>query len=78
MTQLPWPTDSRLVKEVEVWGKKGAHSIKKGCIDSLNRKGEKFYSENDDLSDLEVVSEQPKVVDPGGVADIPLDNGRQK
>ena len=57
-----------------MWGKKGVRAIKKGCIEFLNRKGENFDWENDNLSDLEVVSEQPKAVDPG-VADIPLDNG---
>ena len=37
----------------------------------MNRNGENFEWENDDLSKLEVVSEQSKLVDPG-VADIPL------
>ena len=37
----------------------------------LNRKGEKFDWDNDDLTDLEVVDEQPKLIDPG-VADIPV------
>ena len=37
----------------------------------MNRNGEKFDWENDDLSNLEVVNEQPKLVDPG-VAEIPL------
>ena len=46
--------------------------FKRGCIDFLNRNGEKFDWENDDLSELEVVNEQPKLVDPG-LAEIPLD-----
>ena len=37
----------------------------------MNRNGEKFDWENDDLLDLGVVSEQPKLVGPG-VAEIPL------
>ena len=65
MTQLPWPLDNRLVKKVEEWGKKGASAIKRGCIDFLNRNGEKFDWENDDISELEVVNEQPKLVQPG-------------
>ena len=59
------------VTGVEEWGKKGAAAIKRGCIEFLNRTGEKFDWDNDDLSKLEVVSEQPKLVDPG-VAAIPL------
>ena len=68
-----WPLGNRLVKKVEAWDKKGARAIKKGCIEFLNRNGETFDWENDDLSELEVVNEQPKLVDPG-VADIPLDD----
>ena len=71
VTQLPWPLDNRLVRKVEEWGKKGVKAIKRGCIDFLNRKGEKFDWDNDDLSELEVVSKQPKLMDPG-VAEIPL------
>ena len=37
----------------------------------MDKNEEKFDWENDNLSELEVVSEQPKLVDPG-VADIPL------
>ena len=50
---------------------------KKGCIKFLNRNGEIFYWENDGLSDLEVVSAQPKVVNPG-VANILLDDGSKE
>ena len=71
LTQLPWPLDNKLVKKVEEWDKKEARAIKRGCIDFLNRNGEKFDWENDNLSELEVVNEQPKLVDPG-VAEIPL------
>ena len=45
-------------------------AIKRNCIDFLNRKGEKFDWDNDDLSDLELTDEQPKMIDPG-VADVP-------
>ena len=40
-------------------------------VDFLNRNGENFDWENGDLSELEVVSEKPKLVDPG-VAEILL------
>ena len=42
-------------------------------LNSLIEKKEKFDWENDDLLDLEVVSEQPKLVDPG-VADVSEDD----
>ena len=71
MTQIPWPLDNILIRKVEAWGKKGARAIKRGRIKFLNRKGEKFDWDNDDLTDLEVVDEQPKLIDPG-VADIPV------
>ena len=74
LTQLPCPLANRLVKKVEAWDKRGARVIKKGCIEFLNRNGENFDWENDDLSELEVVNKQPRLVDPG-VADIPLDAG---
>ena len=61
----------QLVRKIEEWGKKGAKAIQRGYIDFLNRNGEKFDWDNDDLSELEVVSEQPKLVDPG-VAEVPL------
>ena len=70
VTQLPWSLDNKLLKKIEHWGKKGASVIKRGCVDFLNRSGEKIDWENDDMSELKVVSEQPKLVDPG-VADIP-------
>jgi len=71
VTQIPWPLDNILIRKVEAWGKKGARAIKRGRIEFLNRKGEKFDWDNDDLTDLEVVDEQPKLIDPG-VADIPV------
>ena len=56
------------------WVRRELTRIKKGCIEFLKRKGEKLDLKNVDLSDLEVVSKQPKVVDQGA-ADIPLDDG---
>ena len=53
-------------------GEKGARVIQRDSIEFRNRKGEKFDWENDDLSDLEVANEQPKMTDPG-VADISVD-----
>ena len=62
-----------MVQKVEAWGKRGARAIKRGCIEFLNKKKEKFDWKNDDLLDLEVVSEQPKLVD-RGVADVSEDD----
>ena len=47
--------------------------IKKGCIVFLNKKREKLDWDNNDFSELEVVSEQPKMTD-SAVADIPVDD----
>ena len=62
-----------MIRKVEAWGKRSARAIKRNRIDFLNRKGEKFDWDNDDLSDLERVDEQPKMIDPG-VADVPEDD----
>ena len=70
VTQVPWPLDNDLIRKVESWGKRSVRAIKRNRIDFLNRKGEKFDWDNDDLSDLEVTDEQPKMIDPG-VADVP-------
>ena len=51
--------------------RKGPKRLKRAALIFFNRNGEKFDWDNDDLSELEVVSEQPKLVDPG-VAEIPL------
>ena len=58
------------MKKIEERVKRGASAIKRGCIIFLNRNGEKFDLKNGNLSKLELVSEQPKLVDPG-VAEIP-------
>ena len=70
VTQIPWPLNNDLIRKVESWGKRSVRAIKRNRIDFLNRKGEKFDWDNDDLSDLEVTDEQPKMIDPG-VADVP-------
>ena len=57
VTQLPWPLDNKLIKKIEQWDKEGASAIKRGCIDFLNRSGEKFDWGNDNMSELEIVGE---------------------
>ena len=73
---VPWPEDGKLIRKVEEWGKRAVRAIKRGCIKFLNRNGERFDWDNDDLSDLEVNNEQPKLTDPG-VADIPVEDVRE-
>ena len=58
------------MRRAEEWRKKGAAAIKRDCIEFFNREGKKFNWKEDDLSELEVVNEQPKLVDPG-VAEAP-------
>ena len=45
--------------------------IKKSCIEFLDRKRKKFDWDNGNLSNVELVDEQPRLTDPG-VADIPV------
>ena len=59
------------MRRIKEWGKKGAAVIERDCIQFFTRDGKKFDWENDDLSELEVVRDQPKLVDPG-VAEAPL------
>ena len=51
--QIPW-TD-RLLKTTNQWGGKGKAAIMQGRIKFLNRNGEKFDWDNDDLGQIEVV-----------------------
>ena len=37
----------------------------------MNRKGEKFDWDNDDLADLKAVDEQPKLIHPDIISEIP-------
>ena len=48
-----------LIKKAERWGERGKASILKGRINFLNRNGEKFDWDNDDLSKIKVVKNQP-------------------
>ena len=45
-----------LVRKANVWGKKGKNAILKGQIKFLNRKGEKFDSDNNDLTEIEMAN----------------------
>jgi hypothetical protein len=67
--QMPWP--DRLLKIANSWGKKGKHAIQRGHLKFLNRNGEKFDWENDDLANLETNRTEDKLVHPDFIAEIP-------
>ena len=60
----------RLVRKANAWGKKGKNAILKGQIKFLNRKGEKFDWENDDLTETEMADKEPRLVQPNFIAEI--------
>ena len=67
--QMPWP--DRLLKVAKSWGKRGKHAIQRGHLKFLNRNGEKFDRENDDLADLKTDRTEEKLVHPDFIAEIP-------
>ena len=67
--QLPW-TDS-LIKTASAWGRKSKKLIMKDSVQFLNRKGEKFDWDNDDLDDLEVKKDPSKLIHPDVLAEFP-------
>ena len=67
--QMPWP--DRLLKVANSWGTRGKHAIQRGHLKFLNRNGEKFDWENDDLANLETDRTEEKLVHPDFVAEIP-------
>ena len=67
--QMPWP--DRLLKVVNSWGKKGKRAIQRGHLKFLNRNGEKFDWENDDLANLEADRTEEKLVYPDFITEIP-------
>ena len=68
--QMIWP--ERLLRKANAWGKKGKNAILKGQIKFLNRKGDKFDWENNDLTEIEMADKEPKLVQPNFIAKIPL------
>ena len=67
--QIPW-TD-RLLIVTNQWVKKGRAEIMQGIIKFLNRNGENFDWDNDDLGEIEVVVKEPKLIKPDFIAEIP-------
>ena len=52
-------------------GKKGKAAIMQGRIKFLNRNGEKFDWDNDDLGEIEVLVKEPKLIQPDFISEIP-------
>ena len=61
----------RLLRKANTWGKKVKKAILKGQIKFLNRKGEKFDWENEDLTEIEMADKETKLVHPNCIAEIP-------
>ena len=51
--------------------KRSKRAILRERIEFLNRKGENFNWDNDDLADLQAIDEQPKIIHPDIISEIP-------
>ena len=61
----------RLLTKANAWGKKGKNAILKGQIKFLNRKGEKFEWDNNNLTEINMADKEPNLVQPDFIAEIP-------
>ena len=61
----------RLLRKANAWGKKGKKAILKGQIKFMNRKGEKFDWDNDNLTEINMAYKEQKLVQPDFIAEIP-------
>ena len=66
---LPYP--EAILKKVENWGKRGKWAILRGRTDFLNQKGETFDWDKDDLANLQAGKEQPKLIHPDVIVEVP-------
>ena len=69
INQIPWP--ERMIKKASAWGRKSKEIIANNAIQFCNRHGGKFDWDNDDLSELEVTTDLPKMIHPDMVANLP-------
>ena len=67
--QIPWPDGT--IEMANTWGQKSKHIARKESITFLNRHHEPFDWENDDMSDLVVTNDQPKMIHPTITAELP-------
>ena len=66
--QIPWPDGT--IEIANAWGRKSKHLIHKESIPFLNLHHETFDWKNDDMSDLVVTKDQPKMIHPTIAADL--------
>ena len=59
VVQLPFLFLNRMLKKANAWGKKSKAQITKDSIQFLNRMGEKFDWENDEVKTIQVVRSDP-------------------
>ena len=69
INQIPWP--EIMIKNASAWGQRSKELIANNSIQFLNRHGGKLYWDNDDLSELEVTTELPKMINPDMVSNLP-------
>ena len=67
--QIQWPDGT--IEMANAWGQKSKHIARKESITFLNRHHEPFNWENDDMSDLVVTNDQPKMIHPTIAAELP-------
>ena len=59
---MPLPFPNKIQKKANAWGKKSKAHITKDSIQFLNKMGEKFDWENDEVETLQVVRSEPEKV----------------
>ena len=69
INQIPLP--ERIIEKASAWGRRSKEIIAKNAIQFRNRQGGKFDWENDDMSELKVTTELPKMIHPDMVVNIP-------
>ena len=69
INQIPLP--ERISKKASAWGRQSKEIIAKNAIQFCNRRGGKFDWDNDDMSELKVTTELPKMIHPDMVVNIP-------
>ena len=61
----------KATKEGEHVGEKDKKAILRGQTKFMNRKGEKFDWDNDDLTEIEMANKEPKLIQSNFIAEIP-------
>ena len=66
---MAWP--DRFIKKANAWGKKSESSVVKEDIKLLNCHGHRFDWDNNNIDEIEVISEETKKVIPDVLAKTP-------